>query len=195
MNAKLNNRRADSIVEYVIVLGLLLGVLVGMELYIKRGVQAKVKDLADNFISSEQVADTSPKSIERVAAETRQVEDGITHYEDGALVSGSFKTSGAIVLSSTTDFGDEPYDPGLIWGATAAVPGPTQRTDINGETTDDPQGQLGGMANDMGANIDFTINEVNTDEGDDETNADVSTTDRQIEALGGLSTQQNGSGE
>ena len=45
-----SSRRAQSITEYVIVLGLVAAALISMQVYVKRGVQAKVKDMTDAFL-------------------------------------------------------------------------------------------------------------------------------------------------
>lgn len=55
-------KKAQSIMEYAIVLGLVSIVFVTMNIYVKRNVQGKVKDLTDFFIapSSEHISDPSP---------------------------------------------------------------------------------------------------------------------------------------
>lgn len=51
----------NSFMEYALVLGIISLVLTGMNIYIKRGMQAKVKDMTDYFFKSqEQAVDTSP---------------------------------------------------------------------------------------------------------------------------------------
>jgi len=46
--------------EYMVILGIVSAVLWGMNVYVKRGVQGRVKDLTDSFIGKEQVVDISP---------------------------------------------------------------------------------------------------------------------------------------
>ena len=41
------NRRGQSMAEYAIVLTVVIGAIVAMQLYVKRGLQAKVKDVTD----------------------------------------------------------------------------------------------------------------------------------------------------
>jgi len=53
-------RRGSSFMEYMVILGIVSAVLWGMNVYVKRGVQGKVKDLTDSFIGKEQVVDISP---------------------------------------------------------------------------------------------------------------------------------------
>ena len=47
-------RKVQSISEYVIMLSVVVAAIVGMKLYLKRAVQAKVKDLTDALISPSQ---------------------------------------------------------------------------------------------------------------------------------------------
>lgn len=51
----------NSFMEYALILGIISLVLTGMNIYIKRGMQAKVKDMTNYFFKSqEQSVDTSP---------------------------------------------------------------------------------------------------------------------------------------
>jgi hypothetical protein len=43
----LNNKRAQSTAEYVIVLGLIIAAIVAMQTYVKRGLQGRIKDTVD----------------------------------------------------------------------------------------------------------------------------------------------------
>ena len=54
------NRIASSFMEYMVILGIVSAVLWGMNIYVKRGVQGKVKDLTDSFIGKQQETDISP---------------------------------------------------------------------------------------------------------------------------------------
>lgn len=56
-------RRGSSFMEYMIILGIISAVLWGMNVYVKRGVQGKIKDLADSFIGKEQEVDISPTAV------------------------------------------------------------------------------------------------------------------------------------
>lgn len=57
-------KRASIFMEYAILLGVVSAVLVGMNTYIKRGTQARLKDMTDYFISSEQVSELNPTDSE-----------------------------------------------------------------------------------------------------------------------------------
>jgi Flp pilus assembly pilin Flp len=54
------NRISSSFVEYMLILGIISAVLWGMNIYVKRGVQGKVKDLTDSIIGKQQETDISP---------------------------------------------------------------------------------------------------------------------------------------
>lgn len=45
------NRKGQSTAEYAIVLGVVIAALVGMQLYVKRGLNAKMKDVSDHLAS------------------------------------------------------------------------------------------------------------------------------------------------
>jgi hypothetical protein len=56
--------------EYMIILGIISTVLWGMNIYVKRGVQGKVKDLTDSFIGKEQETDISPTAVTTSSAKS-----------------------------------------------------------------------------------------------------------------------------
>ncbi len=62
MSYKLRNKTqaGSSFLEYAIILGVISAVLMGMNTYIKRGIQARLKEMTDYFISSEQVVELNP---------------------------------------------------------------------------------------------------------------------------------------
>lgn len=49
---KLFRNKAQSTAEYAILIGLVVGVLVVMQTYLKRGIQGRVKDAADEYVTS-----------------------------------------------------------------------------------------------------------------------------------------------
>ncbi len=56
-------KRGSSFMEYVIVIGIVSLLLTGMNIYIKRGIQAKLKDMTDYFITNKQEAEINPSTI------------------------------------------------------------------------------------------------------------------------------------
>ncbi|MBL7081309.1 MAG: hypothetical protein ISS44_01910 [Candidatus Omnitrophica bacterium] len=55
--------KGQSIWEYAFVLGLVALAFIGMNMYFKRGLQGRLKDLADSQISKEQYVSTGTKSV------------------------------------------------------------------------------------------------------------------------------------
>lgn len=53
------NKRANSLLEYALMMGVVSLALIGMNIYIKRGVQARVADLADYFIGTDHATESS----------------------------------------------------------------------------------------------------------------------------------------
>ena len=49
---RLFRNKAQSTAEYAILIGLVVGVLVVMQTYLKRGIQGRVKDAADSYVAS-----------------------------------------------------------------------------------------------------------------------------------------------
>jgi len=64
MGIKLNfkDKAASSFMEYVIILGVASAFLIGMNTYLKRGIQARLKDMTDYFI----VRDLAPEKKQLV---------------------------------------------------------------------------------------------------------------------------------
>ena len=48
---RLSTRRGQSVSEYVIVFGVIVGAVVAMQIYLRRGVQARMKDGSDHLAS------------------------------------------------------------------------------------------------------------------------------------------------
>lgn len=77
MNLKKNHKKqaAASFLEYAIILGVVSVVLIGMNTYIKRGIQGRLKEMTDYFISDQQVVEVNPtattnSSVDRLADAT-----------------------------------------------------------------------------------------------------------------------------
>ncbi|MBU0547990.1 MAG: hypothetical protein KJ710_01095 [Candidatus Omnitrophica bacterium] len=68
---KVSFKKGQNLTEAVVIIGIVGLVFVGMQVYVKRGVQGKVKDLTDNMIGTEQEAyqeDTSGLEINESAS-------------------------------------------------------------------------------------------------------------------------------
>lgn len=66
--AKASFKKGQSLTEVALIIGVVGLVFIGMEVYAKRGLQGKVKDLTDNMIGAEQAAyqeDTSGLEVNK----------------------------------------------------------------------------------------------------------------------------------
>jgi len=89
---KFHNRKADSLAEYALVLGIVSLALIGMNMYIKRGFQGRMKEMSDKFISSQQVNEMDPTTVTNSLTKT-MVPNTVAAREllsGGAIRSGSF---------------------------------------------------------------------------------------------------------
>ena len=50
------NKKAQSTAEYVIVLGLIVGAIIAMQTYVKRGLQGRVRDAVDHTGTTQEIA-------------------------------------------------------------------------------------------------------------------------------------------
>ena len=79
MFKRLRKNRAQSTLEYAILIGVIVAGLVGMQVYLKRGYQGKLKDSADSMgeqFSPGQTTFTNTTSMSTTSTET--VKDGAT---------------------------------------------------------------------------------------------------------------------
>lgn len=53
-------KRGLAFAEYAIVLGTLSAVIMGMNIYIKRGIQGRMKEMTDFFIGKDQIVEINP---------------------------------------------------------------------------------------------------------------------------------------
>ncbi|MFH0763270.1 MAG: hypothetical protein V1925_05225 [Candidatus Omnitrophota bacterium] len=86
---RFQNRIANSVTEYAIILVLISLVFMAMNTYIKRGFQGKIKELTDNFISKEQAGEADPTMIATSTA--KSTADGSVTRE--ILVGGGTRTT------------------------------------------------------------------------------------------------------
>jgi len=77
-------RRASVVMEYALVLGLVSVILLSMQVFIKRGVQGRLEQMSDYFISKEHLVEVSPSK-----STTNTTSD--LHSESQAFIGGSTK--------------------------------------------------------------------------------------------------------
>lgn len=69
-------RAASSFMEYVLILGVVSAVLIGMNIYLKRGIQGRLKEMTDYFISPTQLAE-----INDTVSQTETISDATINNE------------------------------------------------------------------------------------------------------------------
>ena len=96
------NKQASTFIEYAILLGVLIAVVMAMNTYIKRGLQGSLKDVTDTLISNRQVAEIYNSAS---VSNSTDVSTVITGMSTGG------KTSTAILdnrqIHATSNFTDE----------------------------------------------------------------------------------------
>lgn len=110
-------KRGSSFMEYLIIIGVVSLLLTGMNVYIKRGMQAKIKDMADYFITSKQAADTNTSSTKTESQSTSTYSSDLdTRLLPGGGSRADLSDSVSIkATSKTTDsdvtYNDDPFIP------------------------------------------------------------------------------------
>ncbi|OGX45738.1 MAG: hypothetical protein A3G38_02030 [Omnitrophica WOR_2 bacterium RIFCSPLOWO2_12_FULL_51_8] len=88
-NLSKKNKSGVSFMEYAVILGVASTVLLGMSTYIKRGIQGRVKEMTDNFISREQVIDINPELTVKVSSHTDSTSQ--SNIENEGFIGGGTK--------------------------------------------------------------------------------------------------------
>ncbi|HNW39391.1 MAG TPA: hypothetical protein PL125_07235 [Candidatus Omnitrophota bacterium] len=74
-------RRGQNLVDLALIIGVVGLVIISMEVYIRRGVQGKVKDMADYAISGSQSATQSEDQVEQTTKTTFSADSNLTLSE------------------------------------------------------------------------------------------------------------------
>lgn len=105
-------KKASALMEFAIVLGVVSAVLVTMNIYMKRGLQGKVKDMTDYFISAGQPAQENQVDSEVETTNQSNVHSSSTLVDKTDIGGGkkmSLSESTSIFAESTTkDTGNSP---------------------------------------------------------------------------------------
>jgi len=95
--------------EYVIILGLVSLVLTGMNMYIKRGVQARLKDMTDYFVGKDQSSETSPNTTTLSEANNLAASNtDLQNFTGGGRLTNSANITMTEAASTTVD-SDTPF--------------------------------------------------------------------------------------
>lgn len=103
-------KRGSSFMEYMIVIGIVSLVLTGMNIYIKRGMQAQLKDMTDYFITAKQDSETNPGTTTASQSKSRYS----SNLDTQLLLGGGSRTTtsetASISAASSVINTDRPYN-------------------------------------------------------------------------------------
>ena len=69
----INRKKAQSTLEYAVLIIIIIGALLAIQVYIKRGIQGRMKQAADDIGDQFSPGNTSVNKITTVASETREI--------------------------------------------------------------------------------------------------------------------------
>jgi len=119
MFGRIRNRRAQSTAEYAVLLGLVVGVIITMQTYVKRGWQARVKAETDNMFDGITTSNqwtgntgvTAAKKQYEPTALSRLSTDKVTADTDTLGMSTGGATTKTFTRTSSQEKGDyQQYD-------------------------------------------------------------------------------------
>jgi len=103
------NLTGSSFMEYAIVIGIVSLLLTGMNIYIKRGVQAKVKDMTDYFITNKQEAEINPSTKTESVSHPEYDSTFVTTLSPGGGSGVTLSETAKVSAVSRTIDTDTPY--------------------------------------------------------------------------------------
>jgi Flp pilus assembly pilin Flp len=108
------NRKAQSTAEYAILIGIVVAVAVAMQTYVKRGLQGRLKDASDEFITTlngadwtnvSTVAATALNQYEPTELTSQSTQQVLTDVERVQMEAGGIVTR-TVNLETTQNVGD-----------------------------------------------------------------------------------------
>ena len=101
-------------IDYAIIMGVIMAILISMNMYLKRGLQARVKDMTDNLISNVQEADSNAPSV--TSSSSQAVSD--SRLSTNMLIGGGSRIDSTettdVTQSSIVSDVDVPYQAPFI---------------------------------------------------------------------------------
>lgn len=100
------SKRGQSLTEIVLLIGVVSLALIGMEIYFRRGISGKIKDMSDNWIGREQKAyqqDTSGLEINKSTSEYTSNSTATLIEGSGGQKTSRTNESAVITYSSETE--------------------------------------------------------------------------------------------
>lgn len=95
------NRKASGVMEYALVLGVVSAAVSGMFIYLKRGVQARVKDMTNGLVVKE-LSLTERQYMANLSSSNATTEYDSTSYQD-TLGNSTNNTVSERTVSSSSD--------------------------------------------------------------------------------------------
>ena len=121
------DRTASSFMEYVIILGVASALLIGMNTYLKRGLQNRLKEMTDYFISPTQLVEINP-----TFSQTETLSEATINNQDfigGGTREARFETRNIQAKSSVEDIEppfQAPFTPAESGGVISPPPPQSQ---------------------------------------------------------------------
>ncbi len=86
----LRNRKAQSTLEYAVLIAVVVGALIAIQIYLKRGVQGKMRESADQIGEQFEAGQTAVnRTTGRVGATVQTLQGGETTVRTGRSASGA----------------------------------------------------------------------------------------------------------
>lgn len=124
-------RSGSTFMEYVLILGVVSAVFIGMDTYIKRGIQGRLKEMTDFFIGREQVIEINPSGRTTVNTDTKSKVNAERVLGLGGSQEMRLQGITNITLTTQAEDFNVPAPPGSFMpaerGQVAPPPGPSQQ--------------------------------------------------------------------
>ena len=101
-----NNKRikGQSTLEYAILIIIIIGALLSIQVYIKRGVQGRLKDATDDIGGQFSPGNTNATTIERTVAQNRNTFFGGKDRDEITTTEGSFEKTNVEIQNVVQEF-------------------------------------------------------------------------------------------
>ena len=87
----MRNKRGQSVAEYAVLIGVVIAAIVGMQLYVKRSLQGKVKAVADRF-ADDRTGVPTPRQYEPYYTAAGGIESVTNNSEKPFMAAGAMIT-------------------------------------------------------------------------------------------------------
>lgn len=98
----IRNQRGQSTAEYAIVISVVIAAVIGMQLYVKRGMQGKVKDGVDFFTNQGGKMDNGVNDMSTLDQYEPYYAEGNIHTQSDSTETEQMTTGGAVAKTTFT---------------------------------------------------------------------------------------------